>query len=111
MACLSLSAADTPSLEKRVSMLESEIAALKVENRKLKETAIDFLSAQLVQKEREHARFVYRTQILPAVKVFIDDFGSKAPKLPKEEEINTLADAYRPMLEMFTQLMTVAGGK
>ena len=111
VVCLSPAKAETLSLEKRVGALEQEVANLRDENKKLKESAIDVLTAQLAQREREHARLIYRTQILPSVRALAEDFGSKAPKIPKEEEIETLADAYRPLIEMFTQLMTVAGGK
>ena len=100
--------AGTASLEKRVAALEQQVATLKEENKKLKESAVDFLSAELAQREKEHARLIYRTQILPSLKILAEDFGAKAPKLPKEDEVDTLADAYRPLIDMFTQLMTVA---
>ncbi|MFT3870755.1 MAG: hypothetical protein QM715_20070 [Nibricoccus sp.] len=101
--------ADMPSLEKRVAALEQEVANLKEENRKLKESAVNFLSAELAKKETEHARFVYRTQILPMVKSLVADFGSTPPVFPKEEEIVTLADAYRPYAELMTSLAKTIG--
>src|SRR4051812_29430858 len=93
--------AETVPLEKRVAALEQQVATLKEENKKLKESAVDFLATELAQREKEHARLIYRTQIMPSLKVLAEDFGSKAPKLPKEEEIQTLADAYRPLIDMF----------
>jgi len=103
--------AETPSLEKRVAALEQEVATLKEENRKLKESAVDFLSAELTKKETEHARFVYRTQVLPMVKSLVADFGSKPPMFPKEEEITTLADAYRPFVELMASVAKVTSDK
>lgn len=104
-------AADKPaSLEKRVAALEQEVAALKEENRKLKESAFEVFATQLEERERKSARLYYKNFILPTISGLLKDFGSKAPILPKEEEINTLADAYRPMVEMLTQLGAVASG-
>ncbi len=101
----------TRSLEQRVAALEREAAGLKEENRQMRESAVTFLSAELTRKEREGARLYYRTQILPVAKTIAAEFGTRAPTLPKEEEINTMAEAYRPILEMIMQLLTVADGK
>jgi len=96
--------ADPLSLENRVSALEKEVATLKDENRRLRESAVNFLSAELAKKETEHARLVYRTQVLPMVRRIATDFGGQAPVLPKEEEINNLVDAYRPFVELIASL-------
>ena len=89
-------AAETVALEKRVEALVKQVATLKEENRQLKESAVDFLSVQLAAKERERARLVYRTQVLPLVKEMLKDYGAPGPELPKEAEIETMIDAYRP---------------
>ena len=105
-------AADKPaSLEKRVAALEQEVATLKAENRKLNESAFEVFATQLEERERKSARLYYKNFVLPMISSLLKDFGSKAPRLPKEEEINTLADAYRPMVEMLTQLGAVASGE
>ena len=103
--------ADSSSLEKRVAAIEMELSVLKEENRKLKESAVEFLSAELRKKETEHARLVYRTQVLPMMKSLLADFGSSPPRLPKEEEIETMADAYKPFADLMKSLSSVADPK
>lgn len=103
--------AQSPSLEQRVVLLEKEVAALREENRKLRESAVEFLAAELAAKEKERARFIYRTQVLPMVKTMLEDFGSEPPRLPKENEINTMIEAYRPFVELMLSLGKVADVK
>jgi hypothetical protein len=101
--------ADTSALESRVAVLEQEVAALKAENQKLKDTSVDFLSAELSKKETERARLIYRTQVLPLVKNLATNLGAPLPKLPQEAEIITLIDAYRPFLELIAEVNRTVG--
>ena len=108
---MAFAADQTTSLEKRVAALEQEVVTLKEENRKLKESAFDLFATQLEERERKNARLYYENFILPMMSGLLKDFGATAPTLPKEAEVNTLADAYRPMVEMLTQLGAVASGE
>lgn len=101
--------ADTATLEQRVAALEREVAALKVENQKLKESSVDFLAAELAKKETDRARGVYRTQVLPLVERLASDLGATPRKLPREEEIQTMLDAYRPFIELIAETNKAIG--
>jgi len=97
----SASAADLrATLEERLGKLEGEVAALKEENRKLRENA--------AVEERNRARRIYTENILPMLRPMLKDFGMDESLLVPVDKIETLADAYRPLLAMVRKISEVA---
>ena len=86
--------------EERIAKLEREVAALKEENRKLRD--------QAVAEERSRARKVYSESVVPMLKPMLKDFGMDESLLVPVEKIETLADAYRPLLAMIRKLSEVS---
>ena len=97
--CVS-AADDTTALRARIDTLEKEIAALKAENKKLKE---DFAAQQ-----SEYAKQVYVKHVVPVVKPMLKDFGMDESLIVPVDKIENLADAYRPLLLMIQKLGAVA---
>src|SRR5687767_2102993 len=95
-----LAADEAAALKDRITKLEREVVALKEENRKLRENA--------VAEERARARKIYSESVVPMLKPMLKDFGMDESLLVPVDKIETLADAYRPLLAMIWKISEVA---